>query len=369
MMLWMDITCALLAAMPLCMTLVNLGELRTPKKAVFRPRVSVLIPARDEESNIGAACRAVLASEGVDLELIVLDDGSVDRTCEHVRNIHDARLRLAHAPALPSGWTGKQHACHVLSGLAQHETLVFMDADVRLAPDALSRMAGFLRTSQVPLASGVPRQIVVSWSEQLLLPLIHFVLLGYLPMRLMRQRRDPRFGAGCGQLIVADRAIYRQVGGHAASRASLHDGLALPRRFRAAGHLTLLFDATCFASCHMYDNFRAVWSGLGKNATEGMATATALPFWTVLLGGGQVLPPLLFCLAPGWPMGLITSLGIINRLVLARRFRQPLAAVWFNPLSVALLLAIQWFSLCKAAGGGRAAWKGRLYGPIHGEAE
>ena len=352
----------LLALVPFVMVLVNLRGFMAPERALGRPGVSVLIPARNEEGNIAAACAAVLASEGVEVELIVLDDGSTDGTAAILAGIGDARLRVGGAPGLPAGWSGKQHACHVLSGMASHELMVFVDADVRLGPDALSRMAGFMeRYPEAGLASGFPHQVVVTWSERLLLPLIHFLLLGFLPMGLMRRRGDVAFGAGCGQLFIARRGAYVAAGGHAAIRASLHDGLMLPRALRRAGRMTLLFDATGFARCRMYANAGQVWEGLCKNATEGMAKAGALPVWTVVLGGGQVLPLVLMVVAPGWLAGVGLALGIGARLVLAWRFGQPWGSAVLQPVGVAGLLVVQWFSLVRAARGGRATWRGRAY--------
>ena len=162
-----------LAAGPLLLALWNLALYRAPEPATDCPRISVLIPARNEERNIAAAVHAVLDSEGVALEVIVLDDASTDRTPEILAGIRDPRLRVERAPPLPPGWSGKQHACAALGALARHELLVFVDADVRLAPDALSRMAGVMnRRPELGMASGFPRQIVVTWSERLLLPLI-----------------------------------------------------------------------------------------------------------------------------------------------------------------------------------------------------
>ena len=351
-----------LALIPLAMTLLNLREFRTPGPAQGRPSVSVLIPARNEEANIADACAAVLASAGVELELIVLDDASTDRTPEILAGIADSRLRVAAAPPLPPGWSGKQHACHVLSGLARHELMVFVDADVRLESDALSRMAGFMeRHPEAGLASGFPHQVVVTWSERLLLPLIHFLLLGFLPMALMRTRRDVGLGAGCGQLFITRRGAYRAAGGHAAIRASLHDGLTLPRAMRRAGSMTLLFDATAMTQCRMYVNAAQVWEGLCKNATEGMAKPAALPLWTVILGGGQVLPLVLVLLAPSAPAWVALAVGIGTRLVLAVRFRQPLLSALLHPLGMLGVLVVQWFSLVRALGGGRATWRGRAY--------
>ena len=350
-----------LALLPLIMTLANLRGFKAPAPAAGRPSVSVLIPARNEEANIAEACAAVLANEGVELELVVLDDASTDRTPEILAGIGDPRLRVGQAPPLPAGWSGKQHACHVLSGLAQHELMVFVDADVRLAPDALARMAGFMQRHEAGLASGFPRQVVVTWSERLLLPLIHFLLLGFLPMGVMRRSLSPGLGAGCGQLFIARRGAYHAAGGHAAIRASLHDGITLPRAFRRSGHMSLLFDATEFARCRMYVNAGQVWEGLCKNATEGMAKPVALPIWTVILGGGQILPLALMLAWPGWAAGFALAAGVGLRLLLAWRFKQPFVSALLQPLGVLALLAVQWFSLFRAARGGRATWRGRAY--------
>ena len=248
-----------------------------------------------------------------------------------------------------------------LARLARNELLVFVDADVRLAPDALSRMAGVMHPDGgLGLASGFPRQLVGSWSERLLLPLIHFVLLGYLPIVLQRRSPSPGYGAGCGQLMIARADAYRRAGGHAAIRASLHDGLMLPRAFRRAGAMTGLFDATTLATCRMYHDAGEVWEGLTKNATEGMAQPLALPAWTLVLGLGQVLPLPLLAVAPG-PAGVALAAGIGLRLLLAWRFRQPLGSALLHPFGVAALLVVQWGALARALRGRPSTWRGRAY--------
>lgn len=350
-----------LAVGPLLLGLWNLVLFRAPAPAQDRPSVSVLIPARNEEANIGEACAAILANVGVEIELIVLDDASTDRTPAILASIADPRLRVAGAPPLPPGWSGKQHACHALAGLAQHDLLVFVDADVRLGPDALVRMAGFMQRHEVGLASGFPAQVTVTWSERLLLPLIAFMLLGFLPIAAMRRSASVGLGAGCGQLFIARRDAYRRAGGHAAIKASLHDGLTLPRAFRRAGSMTGLFDASGFARCRMYSNAAQVWEGLCKNATEGMAKPGALPVWTVILAGGQVLPAVLMIVAPSWTAGLALLASVGFRLLLAARFRQPWLAAALHPAGVAALLVVQWWSLIRAARGRPATWRGRAY--------
>jgi len=339
-------------------------------------RLSVLIPARNEEQNLPTTLAAVLANTGADFEVLVLDDHSTDRTAEIVQAFasRDPRLRLHTAPALPTGWCGKPHACHMLAGLAKNPLLVFLDADVRLAPDALRRMAAFMATTPAALASGVPRQELGTFSERLLIPLIHSVLLGYLPMFWARRSTWPAFAAGCGQLFIARADAYRQSGGHAAIRATLHDGIKLPRAFRLAGFRTELFDPTDVAVCRMYHTNAEVWSGLGRNATEGIAApATILPM-TVLLCGGQVLPWLLLATAPWLTATAFTvalaaaGLSLLPRWLSVIRFRQPLSSALLHPLGVLALLGIQWAALIRHCRGQPSVWKGRAYahtpGPV-----
>jgi hypothetical protein len=349
----------LLSAGPLLLALDNLRRLRRPAPAEGVPSVSVLIPARNEEANIAEAVACVLASTGVTLELCVLDDGSTDGTAAILAGFADRRLRVFQGGVLPAGWSGKQHACARLAEQASHELMVFVDADVRLAPDALSRMAGFMQLApEIGLASGFPLQVTLGWAEWLLLPLIHFLLLGYLPMGRMARDASPAFGAGCGQLFIARRTAYRAAGGHAAIRASLHDGITLPRAFRRAGIMTGLFDATRLASCRMYRDTAGVWEGLTKNATEGMAKPAALPVWTVLLAGGHVLP---FLLLPGALAWAACACAWGLRAVLAWRFRQSWVSVVLHPVGVAALLALQWVALGRAVWGVKATWRGRAY--------
>jgi hypothetical protein len=361
---------AFLAAVPAVMTFVNLGCLRTPPLPGTPARVAVLIPARNEAAGIGACVDAALASLGVDIEVIVLDDASTDATAEIVarRMATDTRLRLATAPALPPGWNGKQHACHVVAGLTERPILLFLDADVRLEPEGVARLAEGMRLAGADLASGVPRQVMLGWAERMLIPMINGLILGYLPIRLMRRDARSSLAAGCGQMMMVRREPYLAAGGHAAIRNSLHDGLKLPRLFRDHGLRTELVDGTRLAACRMYDRPPALIRGLLKNATEGMASPAALPVWTVLLFGGQVLPFLLlaWCVSTGEAFGAIVC-GLACLVLAAawaaqaRRTREPLLSVALRPAGVVLLLAIQWTALVRQKLGIQTDWRGRAY--------
>ena len=296
-----------------------------------------------------------------------MDDGSTDRTAEIVAKLtlEDTRIRLEHAPALPAGWNGKQHACWELAGLARYEVMCFMDADVRLEPEALARMASFL--SENGLVSGFPREVTETWMEWMLLPLIHFVLLGFLPLWEMRKGTNPAYAAGCGQFLMVRQEAYLACGGHSKIRATMHDGLLLPQLFRRAGFRTDLADLTDLASCRMYSSAGQVWSGLTKNATEGIADPVRIGPISALLFAGQVLPFLLaFWTGPKslWFGGCVlvgAAAAWLPRLVGVSRFRQDWRGALLHPLGILLLLAVQWYALARKVMGGTVSWKARAY--------
>ncbi|MEM7642506.1 MAG: glycosyltransferase family 2 protein [Pseudomonadota bacterium] len=364
--------CLGLAGLYAFVTLVNLSIFRAPAR---RPGtepipVSVLIPARDEADNIGDILASVLVQKDVELEVLVLDDGSSDGTDRIVAEAAaaDPRIRLLRGAALPAGWNGKQHACHQLAQAAREPHLLFVDADVRLAPDAIIRMQGYLAKRRLDLVSGFPRQITKTLPEIVAIPQILVLLLGYLPFPMARILNGPGFAAGCGQLMLITADAYRAAGGHEAFRDRMHDGLNLPRNVRKSGGRTDILDATPLAQVRMYDNWPDIWQGFSKNATEGMAKPVALPIWTVLLGGGHALPPILALIATGLSAaeaaliaGSATGLVLLARAALAWKVRQHPISVLLHPVGVLVTLWIQWSALRDARRGRPAVWRGRTY--------
>lgn len=347
------------------LTLRNLHVLRRPADLPrVRPKISVLVPARNEAANLDAALDSVLANRGVELEIIVLDDQSDDSTADVVRRcrMRDSRVRLLEGTGPAPGQWGKPAACAKLAAGARGDLLVFMDADVRLSGDALARIAGTLERHDATLLSGIPKQLTVTLGERLVVPLIHFMLLGFLPLDAMRASRAPALGAACGQLLAVKRSAYRIAGGHAAIADRAHDGIALARSFRAHGFRTDLADFTQLATCRMYSSWRDVVAGFAKNAHEGLGSPRGLVPWSALLLMGQTmwlvtLPGAMTTDAAPVLLAAIASLG--TRMALARRFGDRKLDVLLHPLGIATLVAIQWYALWRRARGRPVAWKGR----------
>lgn len=367
-----------LASIPALMFFANLPLFcRTPEGASPPPddgstlpthEVSVLIPARDEATGIAAAVDAALNNGGVNVEVVVLDDHSSDDTAAIVTAIaaRDPRVRCVAGRPLPEGWNGKQFACCQLAEAARFPRLVFLDADVRLEPDAIRSMADTQDATAAALSSIFPRQETETWLEKWMIPLMHWILLGFLPFGRMRSSTHPAYAAGCGQVFMTTRESYVRAGTHEAIRGSRHDGVKLPRAYREAGMATDVHDGTELATCRMYRSASEVIRGVLKNATEGVANPRLIGPFTILLLGGAALPWITLVLAV--VSGAITAamlsaaaivVGYLPRLVAARRLRQPVSGAVAHPVAVTLFVALQWIALLRHVAGRPVTWRGR----------
>ncbi|TWU46886.1 glycosyltransferase family 2 protein [Rubripirellula reticaptiva] len=339
------------------------------RSALNPVQVSVLIPARDEEAAIAKCVSAALASRDVAMEVIVLDDHSTDRTAEvvHELGVADDRVQLITGNPLPSGWNGKQHACFQLAESAKFDRLVFLDADVRLSPEAIAIMAAYQDNKRVHLLSAFPHQETQTWLEKLIIPMMHFILLGFLPLHRMRASTHPSYAAGCGQLFMTTKAAYQRAGTHESIKGSRHDGIKLPRSFRGVGMCTDVIDGTNLAECRMYGNAYEVVQGVLKNASEGIASPTLIVPFTLLLIGSSVLPVamLIVSLLTHKPIAILISvfavvIGHMPRAMAAKSFRQPVLGIFLHSFATLIFVSLQWVAFGNSLLGRKVAWRGRV---------
>jgi len=375
--LWLLFVSLSIAVAAMVMTIINLRLFKpSPPAPAFDsgagttlPSLAVCIPARNEEPNIEACVRSVLDSDYPPLTVLVYDDQSTDQTPRILERLKtaDGRLKTVATRPLGAGWVGKQWACDQLGHAADADYLLFIDADVRISSDCLARSVALAAATRTDLLSTFPRQITLSLGERLLIPLIHFILLSYLPFPRMRSTSDPSASAACGQFILVRREAYLKIGGHGACRGSMHDGVKLPRAFRRAGFKTDLFDGTDVAECRMYQGLSNTWRGFTKNAFEGLGSVGLLVFLTVLHAVGHVLPWLVLgALAlrgsllslPAAVAAAAVLVSLSQRLLLARTFRQSRLSALLHPVGVTMMTLVQWHSYVLALTG-RRGWKGR----------
>jgi len=340
--------------------------------------ISIAIPARNEQDNLEACVRSLLAGRYTNIEVLVYNDHSTDQTGAILARLsaQDPRVRAVEVVDLPADWNGKQFGCHRMGLAAKGRWVLFTDADVRFAPDAIGAALAAARALNADLVSTFPRQITASLAEHLAVPMIHFILFSYLPLISMRTSLAPSASAGCGQFLFARREPYLTSGGHAGFAASMHDGIKLPRQMRKAGFKTDLFDGTDVCSVRMYRGLSQTWRGFTKNAFEGLGSVGLLVFITVVHALAHVLPWVVvavWAIAAGagfesfavrWTVAAAAAcvlIALFQRLVLAARFRQSLIGALLHPVAVTMMTLIQWHSLLLHKMGQRA-WRGRVAG-------
>ncbi|GAA0218837.1 glycosyltransferase [Cryptosporangium japonicum] len=305
-------------------SVVNARRLRRPPAhpPVADVRVSVLLPVRDEEQRVEPCLRALLAQRGVPAyEIVVLDDGSTDRTAEVVRRVADGdrRVRLVTGGALPAGWLGKPHACQQAADAADpaSDVVVFVDADVVLAPDAVAAALAVLDESGLDLISPYPRQVADSPAERLVQPLLQWSWLTTLPLGLAERSPKPSLTAANGQFLVVRRTAYDAAGGHGAVRDDVLEDIGLLRALKRTGGRGVVTDGSTLAECHMYGSWAELRNGYGKS----LWAAFGSPVGAVATVGGLSLLYVVPAVAAlrGSRLGLLGyAAGVTSRVVAAR---------------------------------------------------
>lgn len=339
--------------------------------------VSVLIPARDEVTNIERCVRAAATARGPITEIIVYDDGSTDGTAAVLERLRAElpMLRVERGDGLPAGWVGKPHALQRLSTAARGEVLLNIDADVTLRPGGVLRMLSLLGSpDQVPggldaaVVTAVPRQRAGSFAERMMMPLLHLSYVAWLPMPLIYRTRDPRVLAANGQLLMIRRAALDAVGGWARVRTSLVDDMALCRAVKEGGRRVVFADGHEMADCRMYSDAASLWRGFAKNFYEGiggrpraMVAVMALhvllfvvPFAALLVAVVAGIP----ALAAAAAVGVAANLGL--RLAMAVRHGHSMLSVLLHPVAVLLMMGVL-FDSFRWSRRGDIRWRGRSY--------
>ena len=370
---------------------VNLFLFRRPRRTSTGPAepplVSILVPARNEESRLPRCLDSLLAQTYPNFEILVLDDNSTDGTSrvalerEFATTAGATRRLLSGAP-LPPGWTGKGWACHQLASVARGEYLLFTDADTEHAPDCLATSLTHAIEERADLLAAWPRQVTVTWSERLVIPLIGLLILGFMPHVFIwlpqrfpaLAKRIPRqwlwgLGGANGQFLLFRRGAYDLIGGHESVRDHLVEDVALARRITQRirdGMRLINCDGSYIVSCRMYENFAGVWEGFTKNLRAVFDERLGM-----FLGFGLMqlvcflLPFVMVCLpawlGPWWKASLLeVALIYLIRIILTLRLGTSWLSCVLHPFAqlFGLIIGLNSWRLSRGKG---VRWKGRTY--------
>jgi glycosyltransferase involved in cell wall biosynthesis len=328
---------------------VNGRKMLRPTASPWRGTISVLIPARDEAWQIGACLDAI---DGAD-EVLVLDDDSSDRTAA-VAAAHGATV--LRGTSVPAGDFGKPHACRRLAAAAHGDVLVFLDADVRLAPGAVRAAAALLESSGLDLISPLPRQVAVTPAERLVQPLLAWSILTLLPQGPAVRSSRASLAAANGQFLVVRKTAYERAGGHPV-RAVLDD-LALLRAIKRSGGHGVAVAGFDLASCRMYSGWGEVRDGYGKSLWAAFGGPAGSAAVVGALAMGYLLPAV--AALRGSRIGLIGyAAGVLGRVVTGRRAGD---RVWPDALAHPVSIAVFGYLTARSHVGrrrGTVRWKGR----------
>ncbi|HXA18589.1 MAG TPA: glycosyltransferase [Thermoanaerobaculia bacterium] len=350
-------------------TIVNLAlipRLRADGKTLREPLVSVIIPARDEARIIERTVRAFLAQSYPNLEIIVVNDRSVDGTGEILRAINDTigaeRVRVIDGAEPPEGWLGKPWALHQGSRLARGELLLFVDADVVYAPEAVRAAVAFLEPRRPSLLSLLPYFEMRGFGENAAMPMLAMFCFTFMPTWISNRTRVAALaiGGGTGNLIVRER--YEAIGGHEALKGSVVDDVALARLVRRSGGATETVRADDLVSLRMYHGLAEVVEGFTKNAFAVFGRNYVVGI--LITAGSVVFHILPYGLAlAGDRISMATVIVIcVTRLILFRSLRYRLDnALLLHPVMVGIWTWIFVRSLWITGILGKLLWRGRTY--------
>lgn len=332
--------------------------------------VSILVPARDEEVNIGACLDAALAQGPSVLEVLVYDDHSADRTAQIVSEYarRDGRVRLIRPSVLPDGWCGKSFACARLAARARGRWLIFLDADARLlGGDAAVKMVREAEARSATLLSCWPALEMRGFWEGALMPMLNFVVFTLFPAPLSLRRADSSLGLAHGSCLLARRDVYERTGGHALVRGEIFEDTLLARAWRGRGEKSVCLDGRGVVGVRMYGSLPEIWRGFRKNFFPAFRRETGFWAFAALHLFALLLPfaaaPVAFAVASpsAWPLAGAALCTLLARAALALRFGHPLWAVVLHPLGEIFLLALGLASWRACRSGRGVEWKGRHY--------
>lgn len=340
------------------LALVNFLSIRRPE--CFEEcdlKVAVLLPVRNEESNIGRVLAEIQTQRGVaSLTTIVINDGSEDGTRAIAVKHSGSNCILLDAPELPSGWIGKVHALHT-GYLAQPDADIYIsiDADVHFESEALAKAISLLNRKRLDFLSPYPRQIAATWAERLVQPLLQWSWMSTVFLRGAERFPLKSTVIANGQFFVIRGEALRTIGGFAAISNCVLDDIELGRRLVSAGFKGTAADGSHIAATRMYSSFSEIKSGYGKSLHAAFGSIPGSLFAATFIFISGVLP--LILIPTRNPLALISlALIILTRLLSAWSSKGRARDAILHPLSAVLFIYLLYFSWRNK---GKTQWKGR----------
>ncbi len=337
--------------------------------------ISVLIPARNEEKNIGKCLLSLVKQDYNNMEILVLNDNSTDRTAEIVKKISKTHrnIRLIDGKPLPEGWTGKNYACYQLFKKSKGKYLFFTDADTVHTSESVTSTISCLVKENLDILSACPKQIMKSFSERMVINLTNFQIL-IPPLLFIRKSRIPVFGSGIGSLMLVKKNIYKALGGHKGIRNSCVEDTILSKLFIKKGYKFMIFNGRNIYSTRLYYNFRGIYDGFCRVFLGNFNNRIIVSLIILVLIIFFLFPFILLALLPlikfqtitmfYWNLLLVSfqiMVILLTRVMALIKINGRFIDVLLHPISIFYMIFMHLKLLFQKNLQPRISWKGRLY--------
>jgi glycosyltransferase involved in cell wall biosynthesis len=333
------------------------------------PRVSIIVPARNEEEHIEPALRTLLELDYDNYEVIAVNDRSTDRTGEVMDRIASTpeatgRLKIIHVAELPPGWLGKVHAMWSAAERATGDWLLFTDADVHFRPDVLTRALAYAEAESADHLVLFPRMIMKSPGERMMIAFFQTLFVfGHRPWKVADPKTKDHIGVGAFNLIR--RRVYDAVGGYKALRFEVLDDMKLGKIVKNAG----------YAQRNVYGanliSLRWVQGAMGmvNNLTKNFFAILSFQSWRLLLSAFalaflNILPFVGIWVAHGWArLPYAVALASIFGIYVGMSWESDIPAYYFvlHPIGATLFVYILLRSMTLTLAHGGVVWRGTFY--------
>jgi len=332
-------------------------------------QLTILIPARNEESNIKRCIESIDISNDLIKEIIVLDDNSEDRTwliLEEISKINK-KLTIKRGLKKPDGWSGKSYACYQLSKFPSTNWILFIDADTELKKKAPEKLLSYSIDNNVSMLSAWPQIEMKSISEKLLMPLLNFIVFTTFPAIYAKKSNMPSLGLAHGACILFNKKIYEDISGHELVKDSLFEDTDLAKKWRSNNQVSACINGLNIIKVRMYTSFKDIWLGFEKNSYP--AFKNDIYFFSfqifnfLFFSFPVILMPL--HLLKIYENNLLFFSGLLIlflRILLSIKFRHPIWSSFFHVVAETVFLLISLSSFIKYNFLSGIKWKSRKYG-------
>jgi len=273
---------------------------------------SVLIPARNEELNIGKLLEDIEDLKFKPMEVLVFNDNSSDKTSEIVESfasrIPGLRLIDNSLERLPDGWLGKSNACHTLAQYANGDYFLFLDADVRIGKGIAESYLPFAIKEGLSLLSVFPKQILPNYQSKIATPVMNWILLSLLPLPLVRYCSWKSFSAANGQFMLFKASVYRNLQPHKEFKISRAEDIEISRYYKRQKERVATITGDDTVRCMMYDNLEDAINGFSRNVFHFFGNSV---FATVIFALLTTFTPVLVLLMNGVGSASLSLVAVV----------------------------------------------------------